>query len=101
MTATRRTLITGAAALTAYAALPRAVATRLIPLLDPGELAVIVYLHGLGNHIENVVREAPLSADQPVADLLGQLDRAGWTGGQKCSPRENGKVWHCRWICPN
>ena len=47
------------------------------PQLDPGELAVIVYLHGLGNHIENVVREAPLSADQPVADLLGQLDRAG------------------------
>lgn len=47
------------------------------PQLEPGELAVIVYLHGLGNHIENVVREAPLSADQPVADLLGQLDRAG------------------------
>ncbi len=47
------------------------------PQLDPGELAVIVYLHGLGNHIENVVRETPLSPDQPVADLLGQLDRAG------------------------
>lgn len=47
------------------------------PQLAPDDLAVIVYLHGLGNHIENVVREAPLSPDYPVADLLGQLDRAG------------------------
>lgn len=47
------------------------------PGFTPGELAVIVYLHGLGNHIENVVRPAPQSPDYPVADLLGQLDRAG------------------------
>lgn len=47
------------------------------PGFTPDELAVIVYLHGLGNHIENVVRPEPQSPDFPVADLLGQLDRAG------------------------
>jgi hypothetical protein len=43
---------------------------------DPSELSVVVYLHGLGNNIENVVQPEAGSAGFPVADLLGHLDRS-------------------------
>lgn len=44
---------------------------------DPGELAVVIYLHGINNNIENVVRaELAPGDDRPVADLLGQLARS-------------------------
>jgi hypothetical protein len=46
------------------------------PGFDPRQPAVVVYLHGLDNNVENVVRAEPLSSDYPVADLLGQLDRS-------------------------
>lgn len=46
------------------------------PGFDPAAPAVVVYLHGIDNNIENVVRAAPLSPQYPVADLLGQLLRA-------------------------
>lgn len=42
----------------------------------PSALSVVVYLHGIKNNIENVVRATPADEAFPVADLLGQLGRA-------------------------
>lgn len=41
------------------------------------DLAIVIYLHGIGNNIENVVRPVAVSGKFPVADLIGHLDRSG------------------------
>lgn len=47
------------------------------PRFDFDRLNVVIYLHGLGNNVENVARAKPLSSKTPCADLIGHLGRAG------------------------
>lgn len=47
------------------------------PSFTAADLAVILYFHGIGNNIENVVRRVAISSKYPVADLIGHLERSG------------------------
>lgn len=47
------------------------------PSFTASDLAVVLYLHGIGNNIENVVRRVAISSKYPVADLIGHLERSG------------------------
>lgn len=47
------------------------------PSFSAADAAVVIYIHGIGNNIENVVRRVAISSQYPVADLIGHLDRSG------------------------